>query len=95
MSQIARKSIAAFALLAGTMIPAVTTTAANRIVEVFNPAIVGSSVDYGQMGYIDDDGNFSFTAPGAIPEPDTWAMLIMGFGLVGLGLRRRARLVLA
>ena len=58
MSQIARESIAAFALLAGTMIPAVTTPAANRIVEVFNPAVVGASVDYGQMGYIDDDGNF-------------------------------------
>ena len=39
-------------------------------------------------GSIDDDGNFSFTAPGAIPEPDTWAMLIMGFGLVGLSMRR-------
>ncbi len=40
------------------------------------------------IGSIDDDGNFSFTAPGAIPEPDTWAMLIMGFGLVGLSMRR-------
>jgi hypothetical protein len=30
-----------------------------------------------------------FTAPnGVIPEPDTWAMLIIGFGLVGLSMRR-------
>ena len=59
MSQIARKSIAAFALFVGTMVPAVAAMAGNRIVEVFNPAVVGSSVDYGQMGYIDDDGNFN------------------------------------
>ncbi len=26
---------------------------------------------------------------GAIPEPATWAMLIAGFGLVGLAARRR------
>ncbi len=25
----------------------------------------------------------------SIPEPGTWAMLITGFGLVGVGLRRR------
>lgn len=58
MSQTVRKSIVAFALLAGTMLPAAGTMAANRIVEVFNPAVAGSSVDYGQMGYTDDDGNF-------------------------------------
>ena len=34
------------------------------------------------------DGKIVFTAPG-VPEPDTWAMLIAGFGLIGLSLRRR------
>lgn len=34
------------------------------------------------------DGQIVFTAPG-VPEPDTWAMLIAGFGLVGLSMRRR------
>lgn len=29
-------------------------------------------------------------AVAAIPEPDSWALLITGFGLVGLSLRRRA-----
>jgi hypothetical protein len=28
-----------------------------------------------------------------IPEPATWAMMIMGFGLIGASLRRRARLL--
>ena len=27
--------------------------------------------------------------PGAVPEPSTWAMMILGFGLAGAGLRRR------
>ena len=33
-----------------------------------------------------------FTSSGAapIPEPDTWAMLILGFGLVGFSMRSRS-----
>ena len=31
----------------------------------------------------------------AIPEPSSWALMIVGFGLVGVALRRRARRVLA
>ena len=30
-------------------------------------------------------------ASGAVPEPDTWAMLIAGFGLTGAAMRRRRR----
>nr|WP_235977402.1 PEPxxWA-CTERM sorting domain-containing protein [Sandaracinobacteroides hominis] len=55
--------------------------------------------DYGQLGNNSPkvytlgiptikDGRIIFTAPG-VPEPDTWAMLIAGFGLVGLSMRRR------
>lgn len=29
------------------------------------------------------------TGPGAVPEPSTWALLILGFGAVGAGMRRR------
>ena len=28
---------------------------------------------------------------GAVPEPSTWAMMLVGFGAIGLGLRRRRR----
>src|SRR5690606_4570069 len=35
-------------------------------------------------------GTLTFTS-GAVPEPATWALMILGFGAVGLGLRRRQR----
>lgn len=33
-------------------------------------------------------GNVAFTA-GAVPEPATWALMILGFGVVGYAMRRR------
>lgn len=36
----------------------------------------------------DYTGQFSYSAT-AVPEPATWAMFILGFGALGLGLRRR------
>jgi hypothetical protein len=45
-----------------------------------------------------DDLSFVFTNVGAknvVPEPATWMMLIAGFGLVGLAIRRRRRHVVA
>jgi len=30
-------------------------------------------------------------SPGPIPEPGTWAMMLLGFGLVGAGIRRRGK----
>lgn len=33
--------------------------------------------------------NFSFTAAAGVPEPATWAFLILGFGLIGSAIRRR------
>lgn len=35
--------------------------------------------------------NLTYTsAAGAVPEPATWAMMVLGFGLVGASVRRRA-----
>lgn len=44
--------------------------------------------------------NLSITASlvpvsGAVPEPSTWAMMILGFGMVGAGLRNRRKLAFA
>lgn len=46
-----------------------------------NPAIGGYESDNHTVGF--------YTSLGGVPEPTTWAMLIAGFGLVGLSLRRR------
>ena len=35
------------------------------------------------------------TVAGAVPEPATWAMLLVGFGLVGVSVRRRSPTVVA
>lgn len=35
--------------------------------------------------------NFSYSLAGAVPEPGTWALLILGFGAVGGAMRRRVR----
>ena len=46
---------------------------------------------------VSSPGTFTITAVtnpppvGAIPEPGTWALMLMGFGFVGAAMRRRAR----
>ncbi len=42
-------------------------------------------------GSIDENGVFSLKS--IVPEPDTWAMLIVGFGLIGMSVRRTKKTV--
>lgn len=44
--------------------------------------------DPGQTGPKDPPGDHQ-TAPGAVPEPASWALMIGGFGMVGAAMRRR------
>lgn len=37
----------------------------------------------------------TIVVPGAVPEPATWAMMIVGFGMVGGVLRRRRNVTTA
>ncbi|MFD1786523.1 PEPxxWA-CTERM sorting domain-containing protein [Sphingomonas floccifaciens] len=39
------------------------------------------------LGHIAID-NFTFNAASAVPEPTTWAMMLIGFGFIGWSLRR-------
>lgn len=38
-------------------------------------------------------GNVAFTAASAVPEPGTWLMMLVGFGLLGGALRRKKQTV--
>jgi hypothetical protein len=54
-------------------------------VSPFNIGSGGDRADY--------TGQFSFDqVNGAVPEPATWAMMMIGFGMVGFGLRRRSKI---
>lgn len=46
--------------------------------------VMGSRGETGAFG-----GNVSFAASNAVPEPGTWAMMLLGFGAVGFAMRRR------
>ncbi|WP_419809195.1 PEPxxWA-CTERM sorting domain-containing protein [Sphingomonas sp.] len=53
---------------------------------------VGLGIDRGGPGntYFNDSTLFSGTISGAVPEPATWALMIVGFGAVGGAMRRRS-----
>ena len=59
---------------------------------VDNLSFVSFQNTYGGLNggiYLDNITVFDVTAPGAVPEPTTWALMISGFGLAGAALRRR------
>ena len=54
----------------------------------------GIRLRWGPNGYDVGMDNIAFEVralPGAVPEPSTWAMMIGGFGLTGLSMRRAGR----
>ncbi|MBS0480199.1 MAG: PEP-CTERM sorting domain-containing protein [Proteobacteria bacterium] len=60
----------------------------------FFGAVDNVSVQFGNAGGL--SSNFEVAATAGVPEPATWAMMIMGFGLMGYSMRRRrATLVIA
>ena len=50
-------------------------------------ALVFTSYNDPAFTYVD---NISVTGAGAVPEPATWALMLLGFGGLGAALRRRA-----
>ncbi|MBU1375577.1 MAG: PEPxxWA-CTERM sorting domain-containing protein [Alphaproteobacteria bacterium] len=66
---------------------------ANLYMDFLNTATFGISVDPG-VTYTSQSGLLgSDITPAAVPEPATWAMLILGFGAVGATARRRRMVV--
>lgn len=76
--------------------PAIADSANFCPFETFSLAFTGTarSVSFGgDGGLVFDDLTFGSTEVGAVPEPTTWAMLIVGFGITGAAMRRRSKAV--
>jgi len=71
--------------------------AQGEVVDAFHTIkLTGITLDNGaslssESGKIVSLGDGSFGVPGAVPEPSTWALMILGFGLVGGAMRRPRR----
>ncbi|MBO9575259.1 MAG: choice-of-anchor A family protein [Sphingobium sp.] len=56
-----------------------------------NGSVVAKKFTQGGEVHLGTFDSFTFPPPPAVPEPATWAMMILGFGLVGAVRRREAR----
>ncbi len=54
------------------------------------PPFIASAISYGNLFELYEPKNWSINVIGAVPEPQSWAMLITGFGLTGFAMRRRS-----
>jgi hypothetical protein len=56
-----------------------------------------NAVGFNDRGFATVTNSTSFNVdayqPAAVPEPETWGLMMIGFGLVGTGMRRRRRSV--
>ena len=74
------------------------SSAVGPISPVVGPSIVatGAIQNVASFGAAADTYTMAFqTAAAAVPEPATWSLMIAGFGLVGMSLRRRSNTVAA
>ena len=74
----------------GATLGADNLTYSNSGFVTLNAGDVFSTVINRDGSYFNDSTGENFTLT-AVPEPTTWAMLLLGFGMVGLGLRGRRK----
>jgi hypothetical protein len=74
------------------------TDGVNQLAQTFNLSpfgsldkivVTGGAADRRGLGY--DNFSFQAIASGAVPEPATWAMMILGFSAIGFSMRRKQR----
>ena len=56
-----------------------------------NLAIVDETLGYAYNDFGLDDIALDGPAPGGVPEPSTWALMLVGFGGIGLSMRHRPK----
>lgn len=69
----------------GNQLAAETNRRVYFLAEATDPAIYGVRFESRSPAFETDNVSFS----GAVPEPSTWAMMILGFGVAGVQLRNR------
>ena len=62
----------------------------NRYIQ-FVPTSAGAVSPYNAQSFgLNELKVFGTEVTAAVPEPATWAMMMMGLGIIGIGLRQRA-----
>jgi len=60
----------------------------------FAPEAFGAPGTYDSIAFAENSGRLVVTElAGAVPEPSTWAMMLVGFGAIGTAMRRRKAVV--
>ena len=63
----------------------------NAIHVMFDDFAVGTGLKSGDLIFASTTASFPGAAAGAVPEPSTWAMMLLGFGVAGTAIRRSRR----
>ncbi|WP_428332922.1 PEPxxWA-CTERM sorting domain-containing protein [Novosphingobium sp.] len=67
-----------------------TRIVATDVSKVKNPILAAIDKGLVTLDTSKATGNSFVVATSAVPEPSTWAMMLVGFGLVGFGMRKRS-----